>query len=84
MNGRHDDVILPHRDDDDDDDNSVNMDTNGHQEMPRRSDSPILRPLPSMCIIHNNWLTIICNYTVKPVILHVSMLFSMPAAAYDE
>jgi len=50
MNGRHDDSILTHRDDNGDDDDTVDMDVNGHQQMPGRSDSPVLRPLPSMCI----------------------------------
>ena len=46
MNGHHEEHVFPNKDNDDNDE-----EVNGHDEMPRRSDSPILRPLPSMLIV---------------------------------
>ena len=47
VNGRHSQNGFATRDHDDDDE-AVILPVKGHDEMPRRSESPVLRPLPSM------------------------------------
>jgi len=43
MNGYHDEIVFQHKDDNDEYEENVK----DNEEMTRRSDSPVLRPLPS-------------------------------------